>query len=181
MIRLAKASEIERILEIYASARAYMRQTGNPTQWAGNYPDRDTLLDDIEKSQLYIMVKENAAPASSESSGSSSASDDGSAICGVFALIEGIDPTYGYIEGGQWLSDESYGTMHRVASDGTTSGFFSKCVAFARKRHDHLRIDTHKDNKPMQNVILSQDFQYCGIIYLEDGDPRLAYEWLAQK
>lgn len=180
MIRLARAEEIERILEIYASARAYMRATGNPTQWAGNYPDRETLLDDIKKSQLYIMVKGNAVAASDDTA-ETTASDDGSAICGVFALIEGIDPTYGYIEDGQWLSDAPYGTMHRVASDGTTAGFFAKCVAFARERHDHLRIDTHKDNHPMQNVILAQGFQYCGIIYLEDGDPRLAYEWLAEK
>ncbi len=164
MIRLAKATELDRILEIYESAKLYMRATGNPTQWAGNYPDSATLLDDISKSQLYVME--------------SDLSDDGSAICGVFALIEGIDPTYGYIEGGEWISDEPYGTMHRVASDGTTAGFFSKAVAFARTKHDHLRIDTHKDNSPMQNVILAQDFKYCGIIYLEDGDPRLAYEWL---
>ena len=164
MIRLAKAEEIENILDIYASARVYMRETGNPTQWAGNYPDRETLLDDIEKSQLYVME-----------------TSDSSAICGVFALIEGEDPTYGYIEGGQWISDEPYGTLHRVASDGTTAGFFAKTVAFAREKHDHIRIDTHENNKPMQKVILSQDFTYCGIIYLEDGDPRLAYEWIRER
>ncbi|MBR5228544.1 MAG: N-acetyltransferase [Firmicutes bacterium] len=170
MIRHAKASEIERILDIYASARVYMRETGNPTQWAGNYPDRDTLLDDIEKAQLYVMIKDEYDLVV-----------DSSAICGVFALMEGEDPTYGYIEGGQWISDEPYGTLHRVASDGTTPGFFSKCVAFAREKHDHLRIDTHRDNKPMQKVIDSQGFEYCGIIYLEDGDQRLAYEWIEVK
>ena len=33
----------------------------------------------------------------------------------------------------------------------------------------------------MQHNILKQGFSYCGIIYLESGDPRLAYQKIAAK
>ena len=161
MIRLAKATELDRILEIYESAKLYMRATGNPTQWAGNYPDSATLLDDISKSQLYVME--------------SDLSDDGSAICGVFALIEGIDPTYGYIEG-QWLNDEPYGVIHRIAVGESGKGTAAECFAFAEARCSNLRIDTHEKNIPMQRCLAKHGFARCGIIYLEDGDPRIAYQ-----
>jgi hypothetical protein len=40
----------------------------------------------------------------------------------------------------------------------------------------NIRIDTHRDNKIMQHNILKEGFSYCGIIYLESGDERLAYQ-----
>lgn len=160
MVRPVKTEEIERILEIYASAREFMCRSGNPTQWSGGYPERELLLDDIKKGQLFGIE-----------------SEDGSRLCGVFALISGEDPTYGYIDG-KWLSDAPYGTIHRIAGDGTEKGTFKKCLEFARKTYKHLRVDTYKDNFPMQRVISENGFTYCGIIYLENGDPRLAYEWI---
>ena len=51
-------------------------------------------------------------------------------------------------------------------------------VAFAAGRCPHLRIDTHADNRPMRNHIAGAGFVYCGIIRVEDGSPRLAYERL---
>ena len=118
------------------------------------------MLDDIQKKQLFGIE-----------------SEDGSRLCGVFALISGEDPTYGYIDG-KWLSDAPYGAIHRIAGDGTEKGTFKKCLEFARKNYTHLRVDTYKDNYPMQRVIAENGFTYCGIIYLENGDPRLAYEWI---
>ena len=41
-----------------------------------------------------------------------------------------------------------------------------------------MRIDTHVDNTGMQNLLLKLNYNYCGIIYLENGDLRLAYEKL---
>lgn len=39
-----------------------------------------------------------------------------------------------------------------------------------------MRIDTHENNKVMQHLIKKNGFQECGIIYVEDGSPRIAYE-----
>lgn len=40
------------------------------------------------------------------------------------------------------------------------------------------RVDTHGDNVIMRRCIERAGFVYCGIIYLLNGDPRLAYQKL---
>ena len=159
MIRLAQATEIDRILEIYAAARAFMQANGNPTQWGNHHPPQEILLDDIAKQNLYVV-------------------EDGGKLIGCFALIGGEDPTYLHIDGA-WRSHTPYGTLHRVASDGSRRGVFTECAAFAKTKFDHLRIDTHEDNQSMQTVVKRNGFQYTGVIICANGTPRLAYDWLA--
>ena len=154
-IRLAEVSDLDRILTIYAGARLFMAENGNPNQWGTWNPPEWLLRDDIAKKQLYVMV-----------------SDD--RIHGVFAFILGEDPTYKVIEG-QWGSDTPYGTIHRIAGDGS-GGILHVCVAYCSQTIGHLRIDTHKDNHVMQGAIRKEGFQYRGIIYIADGSPRLAYD-----
>lgn len=154
-VRQAKEQDLDRILEIYSYARGFMARTGNPNQWGKTNPPRHVLEADIAKGDLYIVEREK--------------------IHGVFAYLTGEDPTYGYIEGGSWLSDAPYGTIHRVASDGS-GGVFAALMVFALEQNPHLRIDTHRDNKVMQHVVEKHGFQYRGVIYLADGNPRLAYE-----
>lgn len=161
MIRTAEISDLSEILAIYASAREFMRKSGNPGQWGDSHPPREMLEDDIAKKRLYIIE-----------------SGTGDAL-GCFALIGGDDPTYAVIEGGAWSSDAPYGTIHRIASNGRARGVFAECVAFAREKYDYLRVDTHRANIPMQRAIAAQGFKYCGIIYVEDGSPRLAYDLAA--
>ncbi len=158
-IQYARVEDLPRFMEIFEVARAFMRSTGNMHQWNNQYPAAEDLLADIEKKQLYTI------------------SEDGE-IHAVFALIPGDDPTYAYIENGSWLSDAPYGTIHRIASDGKIHDVFAKAVRFGMSRIPHLRVDTHEDNKVMQHVVEKSGFQRCGIIYLEDGSPRIAYEKL---
>ena len=40
----------------------------------------------------------------------------------------------------------------------------------------NLRADTHRDNRIMQHILQKHGFRYCGIIYLLNGDERLAYQ-----
>ena len=154
-VRQAQWQDFDRILEIYALAREFMAKTGNPTQWGTNYPPLDMLKEDIPAGNLYVVEDE--------------------AIHGVFAYFTEPDPTYAYIENGQWLNDSPYGTIHRVAADGS-GGVFTAVLLFAMEFNPHVRIDTHEDNKVMQHVLEKHGFQRTGIIYLEDGDPRIAYE-----
>lgn len=49
-------------------------------------------------------------------------------------------------------------------------------ACFCHNKIDCLRIDTHADNKPMQNAIDSYGFRYCGIYHVADGTPRNAYD-----
>ena len=157
MYRIRKAvwADFDRILEIYRIAREFMAKTGNPTQWGTHYPPVSMLEGDIPAGNLYVVE------------------DD--LIHGVFAYFTEPDPTYEYIEDGAWLDHSPYGTIHRVAGDGS-GGIFAAVLQFAMEQNPHVRIDTHADNKVMQHVLEKHGFQRTGIIYLEDGDPRIAYE-----
>lgn len=55
-------------------------------------------------------------------------------------------------------------------------GIFCQCLNFCADLIDEIRIDTHADNKVMQDAILKNGFIYCGIITGSDGNPRLAYQ-----
>jgi len=158
MVRHAKLSDMQRVLEIYAVARQYMRDNGNPTQWGDSYPEEEALLADIEAKRLFVC-------------------EDGGVISGVFMFIIGDEPTYAVIEDGEWPSNDPYGTIHRVASDGVRGGVFDECIAFCRGQMPCLRIDTHHNNLTMQHLIERSDFDYCGVIYVPDGSPRKAYQW----
>ena len=101
---------------------------------------------------------------------------DENGIHGVFALFEGIDPTYVYIENGAWLNDEPYVTVHRLAGDGQVHGVFECAVNYCRKISKNIRVDTHADNKVMQKLIPQNGFIKCGTIYVADKTPRIAYQ-----
>lgn len=156
MIRKSTYDDAQKLAILYANARQYMIDSGFE-QWVNGYPSIDDVLKDIENGVSYLLENENG-------------------IYGAFAMIAGLDPTYNYIEGGKWKSDEPYLTLHRVASSGTERGVFSQIAEYAYSILPHLRVDTHEDNKQMQSVVKAKGFEYCGIIYLENGDPRLAFE-----
>ena len=156
-IRLARQTDLDEIERIYAYARQFMIQSGNPTQWVNGYPWRDLLEEDIRCGTLYVA-------------------EDNNGLYGVFVFVIGEDPTYGYIEDGAWISDKPYGTIHRIAS--CKSGVFSEALLFCRNKCSHIRVDTHADNKPMQHLAEKYGFSRRGIIYVEDGTPRIAYEML---
>ena len=63
-----------------------------------------------------------------------------------------------------------------MASAGTEKGVAEACFAWSFQQCPNLRIDTHKDNLIMQHVIAKAGFQKCGIIYVRDGSPRIAYQ-----
>lgn len=158
IVRNAHWEDLPRIEEIYAYARGFMAQTGNPNQWGKTTPQTRQLEEDICKGNLYVMVNKNR-------------------IHGVFYFFIGEDPTYSVIYDGAWHSDTPYGTIHRIAGDGS-GGVLATAVAFGKQRIHHLRIDTHEDNKIMQKAIAKQGFSRCGIIHLENGSPRIAYDLL---
>ena len=54
----------------------------------------------------------------------------------------------------------------------------AKIMNFCFSHDANIRIDTHKDNRIMQHNIEKHGFTYCGIIYLANGDERLAYQKL---
>lgn len=156
MIRIATIADLPRAREIIATGRAAMRKEGNTIQWSPVGQAERAIEEDIRRDQFYVM-------------------EDEGGIYGVFALVLGDDPTYQYIEGA-WRDDTPYGTIHRIASDGTHRGVLGECVKWSRERIGHLRIDTHEKNASMRSALEKQGFVHCGTIYIADGTPRMAYE-----
>lgn len=156
-IRKSTIDDLDEIQRIYAYARQFMKETGNPNQWKDTSPATELILGDFENGTGYV-IEQNGK------------------ICGVFAFLLGEDPTYGYIENGKWLSNAPYGTIHRIASDGTIKGVVKIASDFAEKTIKNLRFDTHEDNKIMQHTLEKNGFIRCGTIYLLNGEPRIAYQ-----
>lgn len=157
VIRKAEPADLETILSIYAQARKFMAENGNPNQWGKTNPPQSQLTEDIGNGMLYVI----------ESDG----------IHGVFFFCAGEDPTYRRIYEGSWMRDTPYGVIHRIAGDGS-GGIVGAAVNFAKQQIQHLRIDTHEDNKVMQHVLEKHGFSRRGIIYIADGSPRIAYEMI---
>ena len=138
MIRKTLDTDIPAVIAIYDAARAFMRAHGNATQWPEGTPSAEQLAADIAAGGSYVCEV------------------DGHVVA-TFAFLPGPDECYDVIEDGQWRSDTPYAVLHRVASDGTVHGVAAAMFAFAKERADHLRIDTHQDNLPMQGAIAKAD------------------------
>ncbi len=157
MIRKAEEKDILTALTLFEAAKGIMRSDGNPTQWAGNYPDRGIVLSDIGKGGAYI-VERDGIPS------------------GYFALLPSPEPTYSEIKG-QWLDDtEPYYVIHRIASTPDSHGIFREIIEYSLAVSPDIRIDTHRDNGIMRRLIKKAGFTYCGVIHLADDSERLAYQ-----
>lgn len=157
IIRPAVPDDFEKILEIYAYAREQMRAAGNASQWGDDKPSPETVREDIEKNQAYVILHRGE-------------------ICGVFAFIIGEDPTYRVIEAGAWPNEEPYGTLHRIAGNGQVKGILAAALSFCGDKINNIRIDTHDDNKIMLHLLEKYEFLRCGYIYVEDGSRRIAFQ-----
>lgn len=172
-IRLARIDDIPQMLAMIAHSRSLMRAAGNSVQWPGgkadnkaeSYPGEEDLLRDIATGCSHIIE------------------DNGHAV-GTFALVHGIEPTYGYIDHGLWLDDTTpYATIHRLACAEGVKGIGRTCfewcldpVSEPNMKAASLRADTHETNALMRHIVGAYGFTYCGIVYMDDGSPRLAYQ-----
>jgi hypothetical protein len=158
-ISKALISDIDKIMPVYDCARRFMAENGNPNQWMNGYPSREVIFNDINNGNSYICRHRNGT------------------IVAVFTFIIGIDPTYHIIKDGSWLNDTiPYGVIHRLASNGTQKGIAKACIDWCFTKIRNIRIDTHRDNLIMQQIIIAYGFIYCGIIYTHNNTGRLAYQ-----
>ncbi len=157
-IRKAEESDLRRIMEIFDIAKEFMHSTGNTGQWNGAYPGEKLILSEIGQGHCFVVTEIEGR------------------IVGTFCFIIGEDSTYRVIEDGEWLDDEPYGTIHRIASDRTEHGIGHLCISFCSSLIGTLRADTHQDNAPMLSLLEKEGFIRCGIIHLADGAPRIAFQ-----
>lgn len=158
-IQSATPQDLNSIMPIIDEARGIMRENGNMTQWSNGYPSSEVILNDINNGHGFVCILEDE-------------------VVGYFCFIAGDnpEPTYNVIEGGEWLNNDPYGVIHRLASGRKSRGIARAAFDFAFTITGAIRVDTHHDNLPMQNFLKKNGFDYCGVIYVNDGTPRDAFQ-----
>ena len=127
-LRKTNISDVSSVMKIISQSQSYFKSKGID-QWQNNYPNENTIMGDINNGYSYVLEKDNK-------------------VIATLALSFNGEVTYNKIYEGEWLSNEKYAVIHRIAVD--------------------------NDLKLLEK----NDFKYCGIIYLEDGNKRIAFEKL---
>lgn len=161
--RLAKREDVPQVMTIIEEAKEVLRKTGSP-QWQEGKPDESLIYSDIEENYGYVLVYHND-------------------IVGYLAMINQEDKDYSVLA--NWIQTNDYVVIHRVAisSDyqgrGLANYFFSNSISIALSQgYKSVRIDTHRMNTTMQNLLKKFNFIYRGLVFVDsDIDrERLAYE-----
>ena len=164
-IQLSTLKEVPRILEIIEDARAYLASQ-NIDQWQNGYPNAAQIENDILNGESFVVI------------------NDENEIMATSMFSTNKEPTYKIIEG-NWIlnEDEIYGVIHRMAIKKEFRKFGLATLLFdefhlqlLEKNIKSLKIDTHEGNLGMQSLIKKLGYTYCGIIYTNYGDKRLAFE-----
>ena len=164
VIRPARTEDLAAIQQVMEAARQIMRDSGNPDQWGADYPSEERIRQDMDQGGSYVFEEADGR------------------IVGYFALLPSPEPTYAEICDGAWLEDaQPYHVLHRLASYPEVHGIFRDALDFSFSVDPNIRIDTHRDNRIMRHNIGRYRhgdtcFSYCGIIHLDSGDERLAYQ-----
>ena len=156
-IRKTTLNEIDIIMKLIEYGKEKMREDGNLNQWTNGEPNESLIKKDIENGNSYIILLDKEP-------------------IGTFAFISGPDSTYLKIYEGKWLNDDNYYVLHRIAGKYKGKGLMKQILNFCFSKTNNIRIDTHRDNNIMRHILDKEGFKYCGIIYLEDNDERLAYQ-----
>ena len=161
--RKSVEADISNIMNIIKQAQAYFKEQGI-NQWQNDYPNSEVIGEDIDNKYSYVLLKDKK-------------------ILATAAISFDGEKTYEAIYEGKWISNNEYAVIHRIAVDNSYKGFglSSEIIKNVEKLclnngvHS-IKVDTHEENISMQKLLGKNQFKYCGIIYLEDGSKRIAFE-----
>ncbi|MCL2493036.1 MAG: GNAT family N-acetyltransferase [Clostridiales bacterium] len=157
IIRRSTEADIAAVLQIYADARDFMRENGNPEQWRDDYPPLEVVeFDASANGQGFVCERDGE-------------------ILSAFCFHTGDDPDYAVIEGA-WLNNAPYGSMHRLAVKRGGRGIGGFCIGWALAQCGNLRADTHENNAPMLRLFEKLGFCRCGRVWIRGGEERIAFQ-----
>ncbi len=165
VISRATLLDTDDIMVVIEEARDSIGRLGID-QWQYGYPNRDVVLRDIEAGISYTVRDASSGK-----------------LCGTYAAISSGDPNYDEIFEGAWLTDGPYIALHRfcVAKECRGHGVSDDIIEYLKgycAEHSiaSLRVDTHHGNYPMIRMVERTGFTRCGVIYLKNGEHRVAFE-----
>lgn len=163
VLREAKPTDIDSILIVVAQCQALMAQRGID-QWQDGYPNREVIAEDIALQRGYILEYDHQ-------------------IAAYAAIVFDGEPAYDALEGGEWLQQDSYATVHRMCVSNNFRGrnvgenFFRQIEQLTLSQGvKAIRVDTHPDNRVMLGLLGRIGFSYCGTVYY--NALRVAFERL---
>ena len=151
-IHRIEKDDIQRIMKITNDAKNLLKQNGS-LQWQQGYPNEETFISDINNKSLYGIYENNN-------------------LMAYGAYILGKDINYVEIDG-KWdiPANEKDLAIHRVAVDSSCHGkkygvkILKYGIIYAQKLGCiTVKVDTHKNNIPMQKCINNSGFVYKGIV-----------------
>lgn len=163
IFRKSAESDVSKIISIIKQAQANFKAQGID-QWQNGYPNEEVIMHDIQKEESYVLVKDDE-------------------VLATIAISFNKEKSYMNIIEGEWLTDGDYGVIHRIAVNNNYKGLglshkllkYTEEICLESGIHS-IKLDTHEDNTPMRSLLKKNGFEYCGIIYLESGGKRVAYE-----
>lgn len=162
-LRIVQKEEADTAMAFINGAKEHLKQQGI-NQWQNGYPDFDCILQDIENENGYFLV-------------------DGQEVFGYLCIDFNGEPAYHSLRG-KWQADIAYATVHRLSVGSKYRGKGLAVIVFGlveelcRQKGVHsIRIDTSAGNTKMRHIIEKSGFEYCGIIWYDDGE-RIAFEKL---
>ena len=160
-LRKASHADADKIWGILQQAIEQRRLDGSE-QWQHGYPNQQTIYNDIENNNGYVVVEDDT-------------------IIAYAAIIFDIEPAYNNLVG-QWLSNEKYVVIHRVATANSVKGkgvatkLFGLIEAMALNNNIFsIKVDTNFDNIPMLKILDKLGYTYCGEVFF-NGSSRKAFE-----
>ena len=162
-LRLSNEKDLNEIMNIINEAKKFL-ENNKVDQWQNGYPNKEVILNDINKNESYVI-------------------ENNGEVVGTTALSFAGEKNYDKIYEGKWISNGPYAVIHRIAVS-KIKGLKNIGTEILKKSEElcianginNIKIDTHEDNIPMQKLLLKNNYKYCGVIYLEDGSKRIAFE-----
>ena len=159
--RQSTLGDLAAIWEILQQAIIRRKEEGS-NQWQDGYPNMEVIQKDMARGAGFVLV-------------------DGAIIIGYCAVLINDEPEYAKIQG-EWLTNNDFVAIHRVAIDEKYlgKGLAKKIMAFVevyaiKNRIYSIKADTNFDNIAMMKIFNSLGYTYCGEVYFRNS-PRRAYE-----
>lgn len=164
--RLSEEKDLPHIWEIIQQAINRRKAEGS-NQWQDGYPNMDNIKNDLFKKAGFVLTFNEK-------------------IVGYFAIFINDEPAYHNIEG-QWLTNEDFVVVHRVAihddylGRGLALKIFQKIEEYAHSKNIFsIKVDTNFDNLPMLHIFEKLKYVYCGQVYFRDSARRAFEKVLSQ-
>ena len=161
--RLAREIDKIEIEKIYEDGSLKLKSLGI-NQWQGqDKPNLDNFKNLIANKNIFVL-------------------EDNKRVVST-VIIYDYDLDYEKNLDGKWNSPKAYVALHRIGTleSERNKGYGRKIIEFAESyarenNFKSVRIDTHRENKSMQNLLKSMNYIYVGLVYLDGKNERLAFE-----